>query len=555
MHSETVEKSAQSHRPMTKQEKKVIWASSLGTVFEWYDFGLYGTLAVVLGQHFFSAFDPAIRNVFVLLAFAAGFLVRPFGAALFGRIGDLSGRKYTFLITIILMGLATFLVGVLPTYGSIGIAAPICLIVLRMIQGLAVGGEYGGAAIYVAEHAPSDRRGYYTSWIQTTANIGVLMTLTIVVGIRMYLGEQAFLDYGWRIPFLLSIILLVISVWVRLQMQESPAFLKMKAEGKQSKAPIKEALGQWRNLKMILIALFGLIAGQAVVNYTGQFYALFFMQGVLKIDLFTSTVMIAWAIFFGTAGFIFFGSLSDKVGRKPVILLGCFIAAVTYFPIYSSLTKLGSPNLDKALETVVTELRVDKNGCGSVFDPVGIRTFTSDCDIARVSLARAAVKYTLIERDPGTPTELTIGGSQVRIVPSISENIAAISKAAQKAGYPGPNDPSIFKADSIFAPFQSLRGFMIMGLLLILTLYMAAVYTPIAAALVEFFPTRIRYTALSIPYHIGNGWFGGFVPPTAFAMVASTGDIYFGLWYPITVACLTVLIGTLFVPETKGREI
>ncbi len=540
---------------MTKQEKKVIWASSLGTVFEWYDFGLYGTLAVVLGQHFFSAFDPAIRNVFVLLAFAAGFLVRPFGAALFGRIGDLSGRKYTFLITIILMGLATFLVGVLPTYGSIGIAAPICLIVLRMIQGLAVGGEYGGAAIYVAEHAPSDRRGYYTSWIQTTANIGVLMTLTIVVGIRMYLGEQAFLDYGWRIPFLLSIILLVISVWVRLQMQESPAFLKMKAEGKQSKAPIKEALGQWRNLKMILIALFGLIAGQAVVNYTGQFYALFFMQGVLKIDLFTSTVMIAWAIFFGTAGFIFFGSLSDKVGRKPVILLGCFIAAVTYFPIYSSLTKLGSPNLDKALETVVTELRVDKNGCGSVFDPVGIRTFTSDCDIARVSLARAAVKYTLIERDPGTPTELTIGGSQVRIVPSISENIAAISKAAQKAGYPGPNDPSIFKADSIFAPFQSLRGFMIMGLLLILTLYMAAVYTPIAAALVEFFPTRIRYTALSIPYHIGNGWFGGFVPPTAFAMVASTGDIYFGLWYPITVACLTVLIGTLFVPETKGREI
>lgn len=540
---------------MTKQEKKVIWASSLGTVFEWYDFGLYGTLAVVLGQHFFSAFDPAIRNVFVLLAFAAGFLVRPFGAALFGRIGDLAGRKYTFLITIILMGLATFLVGVLPTYGSIGIAAPICLIVLRMIQGLAVGGEYGGAAIYVAEHAPSDRRGYYTSWIQTTANIGVLMTLTIVVGIRMYLGEQAFLDYGWRIPFLLSIILLVISVWVRLQMQESPAFLKMKAEGKQSKAPIKEALGQWRNLKMILIALFGLIAGQAVVNYTGQFYALFFMQGVLKIDLFTSTVMIAWAIFFGTAGFIFFGSLSDKVGRKPVILLGCFIAAVTYFPIYSSLTKLGSPNLDKALETVVTELRVDKNGCGSVFDPVGIRTFTSDCDIARVSLARAAVKYTLIERDPGTPTELMIGGSQVRIVPSISENIAAISKAAQKAGYPGPNDPSIFKADSIFAPFQSLRGFMIMGLLLILTLYMAAVYAPIAAALVEFFPTRIRYTALSIPYHIGNGWFGGFVPPTAFAMVASTGDIYFGLWYPITVACLTVLIGTLFVPETKGREI
>lgn len=540
---------------MTKQEKKVIWASSLGTAFEWYDFGLYGTLAVVLGQHFFSAFDPAIRNVFVLLAFAAGFLVRPFGAVLFGRIGDLSGRKYTFLITIILMGLATFLVGVLPTYESIGIAAPICLIVLRMIQGLAVGGEYGGAAIYVAEHAPSDRRGYYTSWIQTTANIGVLMTLTIVVGIRMYLGEQAFLDYGWRIPFLLSIILLVISVWVRLQLQESPAFLKMKAEGKQAKAPIAEALGQWRNLKMILIALFGLIAGQAVVNYTGQFYALFFMQGVLKIDLFTSTVMIAWAIFFGTAGFIFFGSLSDKVGRKPVILLGCLVAAVTYFPIYSSLTKLGSPNLDKALETVVTELRVDKNSCGSVFDPVGIRTFTSDCDIARVSLARAAVKYTLIERDSGTPTELTIGGSQVRIVPSISENIAVISKAAQKAGYPGPNDPSIFKADSIFAPFQSMRGFMITGLLLILTLYMAAVYAPIAAALVEFFPTRIRYTALSIPYHIGNGWFGGFVPPTAFAMVASTGDIYFGLWYPITVAGLTVLVGMLFVPETKGREI
>ncbi len=543
----------QTPRPMTKEEKKVILASSLGTVFEWYDFYLYGSLAVMIGAQFFSAFDPATRNVFALLAFAAGFLVRPFGALVFGRIGDLVGRKYTFLITILIMGTSTFLVGLLPSYSTIGWIAPVTLIALRMLQGLALGGEYGGAAVYVAEHAPVGRRGFYTSWIQTTATVGLLLSLMVILGLRLWLGEKDFADYGWRIPFLLSIFLLAISVWIRLQMQESPAFQKMKEEGTQSKAPLSEAFGQWKNGKMVIIALLGMVAGQAVVWYTGQFYALFFLQANLKVDLFTANVLIAWSLILGTGGFIFFGSLSDKIGRKPVILAGCLIAALTYFPLFQAMTKIANPGLDKALATVKVEVAADPAKCGSVFDPVGIRSFTEPCDVARVALARAAIKYEFKAAPAGSPAKVSFNGAEAPIAAAIPANITAFGAAAVSAGYPKAGDPGIVKLNGLIP--NSSQAWLLVGILTILVLYVTAVYGPIAAALVEFFPTRIRYTAMSLPYHIGNGWFGGFLPPTAFAMVAATGDIYFGLWYPIVIALGTFVIGLLFVPETKDRDI
>ena len=542
-------------RPMTKEEKKVILASSLGTVFEWYDFYLYGSLAAIIGAQFFSAFDPTTRNVFALLAFAAGFLVRPFGALFFGRIGDLVGRKYTFLITILIMGLSTFIVGLLPSYETIGWIAPVTLIILRMLQGLALGGEYGGAAVYVAEHAPVGRRGFYTSWIQTTATIGLLLSLMIILMLRTYLGEKAFADYGWRIPFLLSIFLLAISVWIRLQMAESPAFQKMKEEGTQSKAPLSEAFGQWKNGKMVIIALLGLVAGQAVVWYTGQFYALFFLQSILKVDLFTSNVLIAWSLILGTGGFIFFGSLSDRIGRKPVILAGCFIAAITYFPLFTQLTQIANPTLARAIETVKVQVVADPATCGSVFDPVGIRTFTAPCDVARVAMARSAIKYELVAAPAGSAAKVLVSGKEVAIDAAIPKNMASFAAAAQEAGYPKAGDPSLMKLNGFFEALTNLQSLKIIAILTVLVLYVTAVYGPIAAALVEFFPTRIRYTAMSLPYHIGNGWFGGFLPPTAFAMVASTGDIYYGLWYPVVIALGTVVIGLIFVPETKDRDI
>ena len=542
-------------RPMTKEEKKVILASSLGTVFEWYDFYLYGSLAAVIGAQIFSALDPTTRNVFALLAFAAGFLVRPFGALFFGRIGDLVGRKYTFLITILIMGLSTFIVGLLPSYETIGWIAPVTLIILRMLQGLALGGEYGGAAVYVAEHAPVGRRGFYTSWIQTTATIGLLLSLMIILMLRTYLGEKAFADYGWRIPFLLSIFLLAISVWIRLQMAESPAFQKMKEEGTQSKAPLSEAFGQWKNGKMVIIALIGLVAGQAVVWYTGQFYALFFLQSILKVDLFTSNVLIAWSLILGTGGFIFFGSLSDRIGRKPVILAGCFIAAITYFPLFTQLTQIANPTLARAIETVKVQVVADPATCGSVFDPVGIRTFTAPCDVARVAMARSAIKYELVAAPAGSAAKVLVSGKEVAIDAAIPKNMASFAAAAQEAGYPKAGDPSLMKLNGFFEALTNLQSLKIIAILTVLVLYVTAVYGPIAAALVEFFPTRIRYTAMSLPYHIGNGWFGGFLPPTAFAMVASTGDIYYGLWYPVVIALGTVVIGLIFVPETKDRDI
>lgn len=540
-------------RPMTKEEKKVILASSLGTVFEWYDFYLYGSLAVMIGAQFFSAFDTTTRNVFALLAFAAGFLVRPFGALVFGRLGDLVGRKYTFLITILIMGISTFAVGLLPSYASIGWAAPVILIILRMLQGLALGGEYGGAAVYVAEHAPVGRRGFYTSWIQTTATLGLLLSLVIILSLRLYLGEKDFADYGWRIPFLVSVFLLAISVWIRLQMQESPAFQKMKEEGTQSKAPLSEAFGQWKNLKMVIIALLGLVVGQAVVWYTGQFYALFFLQSILKVDLFTANVLIAWSLILGTGGFIFFGSLSDKIGRKKVILAGCLIAALTYFPLFKTMTSIANPALDKAINTVKVQVSADPAQCGSVFDPVGIRTFTAPCDVARVALARSAIKYELVNAPAGSPTKVTVNGKEVPVVAAIPANMTAFTAAAAEAGYPKAGDPAIVKTTSVIP--NTLQAWKVIGILTILVIYVTMVYGPIAAALVEFFPTRIRYTAMSLPYHIGNGWFGGFLPPTAFAMVASTGDIFFGLWYPIVFAIMTFVIGMIFIPETKDRDI
>ncbi len=539
-------------RPMTSEEKKVILASSLGTVFEWYDFYLYGSLAVMIGAQFFSAFDPNTRAVFALLAFAAGFLVRPFGALVFGRLGDLVGRKHTFLITILIMGLSTFCVGLLPSYATIGWAAPVILIALRMLQGLALGGEYGGAAVYVAEHAPAGRRGFYTSWIQTTATLGLLLSLFVILGLRMYLGEKDFADYGWRIPFLGSIFLLAISVWIRLQMQESPAFQKMKEEGTQSKAPLSEAFGQWKNLKIVIFALLGLVAGQAVVWYSGQFYALFFLQAVLKVDLFTANVLIAWSLILGTGGFIVFGSLSDKIGRKPVILFGCAIAALTYFPLFKMLTAAANPALGKAYETVKVEVVADPATCGSVFDPVGIRVFTAPCDTARRALAVASIKYDLVKAAAGTPMKVTVNGAEVVADKDFAKSIGA---ATQAAGYPKPGDAQIVKLNGFFEALTTGRTLTIIAILTVLVIYVTMVYGPMAAALVELFPTRIRYTAMSLPYHIGNGWFGGFLPPTAFAMVASTGDIYYGLWYPVVIAVMTVVIGLLFVPETKDRDI
>jgi MFS family permease len=545
---------------MTREEKRVILASSLGTVFEWYDFYLYGSLAAIIGAQFFSAFDVNTRNIFALLAFAAGFLVRPFGALVFGRIGDLVGRKYTFLVTILIMGISTFMVGLLPSYAQIGWIAPVVLILLRMAQGLALGGEYGGAAVYVAEHAPVGRRGFYTSWIQTTATVGLLLSLVVILSLRLWMGEAGFQTgegypiAGWRIPFLLSVVLLGISVWIRLQMHESPAFQKMKEEGTQSKAPLSEAFGQWKNAKIVLIALFGLVVGQAVVWYTGQFYALFFLQSILKVDLLTSNVLIAWSLILGTGGFLFFGALSDRIGRKPIILGGCLIAAITYFPLFAALTSAANPTYAKALDSVKIEVAADPAKCGSVFDPVGIRTFTEPCDIARRVLAQQALRYQKVDAPAGTPMKVTVNGKEVPFT-NAAEFTRSLGTEATAAGYPAAADPAKVKVNGFFSVFGNGQALKVILILTVMVLYVTAVYGPIAAALVEFFPTRIRYTAMSLPYHIGNGWFGGLLPATSFAMVASTGDIYFGLWYPVIFALMTFVIGLLFVQETKDRDI
>ena len=539
---------------ITAEERKVIFASSLGTVFEWYDFYLYGTLAAVIGKQFFSALDPNSQMIFSLLAFAAGFIVRPFGALVFGRLGDLVGRKYTFLVTILIMGSSTFLVGLLPPYAAIGIAAPIILIGLRLLQGLALGGEYGGAATYVAEHAPPGKRGAFTSWIQTTATLGLFLSLLVILGTRTAIGEEAFAAWGWRIPFLVSVFLLAISVWIRLSMNESPAFARMKAEGKTSKAPLTESFGQWKNLKIVILALVGLTMGQAVVWYTGQFYALFFLTGALKVDGPTANILIAVSLMIGTPFFVIFGMLSDKIGRKPIIMAGCLIAAATYFPIFKAITAVANPELAAAQAQNKVVVVADPKECSFQFNPTGTAKFTSSCDIAKQVLASSSVSY---ENEAGTgPAKIMIGekvisySSQGLSADEVKKKDAEFKKAVgeslKEAGYP-------VKAKPI--PTLSAQWWQIVLLLSMLVIYVTMVYGPIAAMLVEMFPTRIRYTSMSLPYHIGNGWFGGLLPATAVAIVAQTGNMYNGLWYPIIFAAITFVVGMLFIKETKDNDI
>jgi len=543
-----------SPRPMTREERRVIFASSLGTVFEWYDFYLYGSLAAIIAAHFFSGVNPTAAFIFALLAFAAGFAVRPFGALVFGRLGDLVGRKYTFLVTIVIMGLSTFLVGVLPSYDTIGIAAPTILIVLRLLQGLALGGEYGGAATYVAEHAPQGRRGAYTSWIQTTATLGLFLSLLVILGTRNFLGEDVFKDWGWRVPFLISVILLAISVWIRLQLNESPAFRRMKEEGKGSTAPISESFGQWRNLKIVILALLGLTAGQAVVWYTGQFYSLFFLTQTLKVDANTANIMVAIALLVATPFFIVFGALSDRIGRKPIIMAGCLLAALTYFPIFKAITHYANPALEQAQAQAPVTVVADPASCSFQFNPVGTASFTSSCDIIKSFLARNSVNYQNEAAAPGSVAKVRIGndefasfdGSSLPKDQFATQSAAlnqSLTEAIRSHGYPAQADPA------------QMNEFMVVVLLAVLVLYVTMVYGPIAAMLVELFPTRIRYTSMSLPYHIGNGWFGGFLPPVAFAVVAATGNIYDGLWYPIVIAVMTLVVGSLFLKDTRHVDI
>jgi MFS family permease len=558
----TMTAAAPQSQGMTKDERFVIVASSLGTVFEWYDFYLFGSLAAIIGTQFFGVIDPATklpmfnqatRDIFALLAFAAGFIVRPFGAIVFGRVGDIVGRKYTFLVTILIMGLSTFIVGLLPSAATIGIAAPIILIGLRLLQGLALGGEYGGAATYVAEHSPMGKRGYYTSFIQTTATLGLFLSLLVILFTRTILGEPEFAAWGWRIPFLMSVILLGVSVIIRLRLNESPVFQKMKDEGKGSKAPLTEAFANWSNAKIVIIALLGGVMGQGVVWYTGQFYALFFMQSILKVDGYTANLLIAWSLLLGTGGFIVFGALSDKIGRKPIILGGCLIAALTFFPIFKMITTNANPALEKAIETVKVEVVSDPALCGDLFNPVGTRVFTAPCDTARAYLAQQSVKYSTSYGAAGSGVKVMVNGTAVPYTAAGASNPAVLA-AVQAAGYPKAGDPGIVKMNHPFDIFKA-NTMAIIGLLLILVIFVTMVYGPIAAMLVELFPTRIRYTSMSLPYHIGNGWFGGLLPATAFAIVASTGDIYAGLWYPVIFASITVVVGFFFLPETKDRDI
>jgi len=537
-------------KALDKRSRLVILASSVGTVIEWYDFYLYGSLAAIITTQFFSGVNETTGYIFALMAFAAGFAVRPFGAIVFGRLGDLWGRKNTFLVTMLLMGLSTFVVGLLPPYAAIGIAAPIILVAMRLVQGLALGGEYGGAATYVAEHAPHGKRGFYTSFIQITATAGLMLSLIVIVSVRYTIGEEAFAAWGWRIPFLVSILLLGVSLWIRLKLAESPAFQKMKDEGKGSKTPLKDSFGKWPNLKIVLIALIGLAAGQAVVWYTGQFYALFFLEKVLKVDGGLTNIMVAIALLLATPFFVFWGWLSDKIGRKPIILGGCLIAALTYFPLFHALTEAANPQLAAATASSPVTVYADPADCHLQFDPVGKTVFNHSCDLAKSNLAKAGVTYTNVAAPAGTVAEVRIGSV---VVPSFrGEALPAADFTSQKkawdadlgaalktAGYPA-------KADSAL-----VNKPVVIGILFILVFYVTMVYGPIAAALVEMFPTNIRYTSMSLPYHIGNGWFGGFLPTTAFAMVAATGNIYYGLWYPIVIALATAVLGFLLVKEGK----
>ncbi len=545
---------AETGTPARKSNVGVIAGASVGTVFEWYDFYLYGSLAGFITQHFFSGVNETTGYIFALLAFAAGFAVRPFGAIVFGRLGDLWGRKNTFLVTMLLMGLSTFVVGLLPSYEAIGVAAPILLIAMRLLQGLALGGEYGGAATYVAEHAPPGKRGLYTAWIQTTATFGLFLSLIVILLVRTNIGEDAFKAWGWRIPFLMSILLLGVSLWIRLRLNESPVFQKMLDEGTTSKKPLAESFGNWPNLKLVILALLGLTAGQAVVWYTGQFYALFFLEKTLKVDGALTNTLVAIALLLGTPFFLVFGWLSDKVGRKPIILTGCVIAALTYFPIFKGLTAAANPDLAAASASAPVRVVANPSTCHFQFDPVGKQAFTTGCDVAKSALANAGVSYTNVATGDSGPAYVMIGDKRLTSLEG-----SALSKAEFKtakdawtktfnaelkaAGYPAKADP------------ERMNKPLVVGLIWLLVIYVTMVYGPIAAALVEMFPARIRYTSMSLPYHLGNGWLGGFLPTTAFAMVAATGNIYYGLWYPIVVASFTAVVGALFLKEMRGNRI
>lgn len=541
-------------RPITQDERKILIASSLGTVFEWYDFFLYGSLAAVIAKQFFAKADPTTGLIFALLAFAAGFIVRPFGALVFGRLGDMIGRKYTFLMTILIMGLSTFGVGLLPAYETIGITAPIILISLRLLQGLALGGEYGGAAVYVAEHAPDGQRGKFTAWIQTTATLGLFLSLLVILSTRLFLGEGAFADWGWRIPFLVSIILLGISVWIRLSMSESPVFAKMKEEGTESKAPLTESFLRWNNLKIVLIALFGITAGLGCVWYAGQFYVLLFLTQTLKVDSFIANLIVAGALLLATPFFLIFGALSDRIGRKKIILSGMALAVLTYFPIFKGLTHYANPALEMALQNSPVVVVADPGDCQFQFNPTGTKKFTSSCDIAKAKLVAASVNYRVENAPPGTIASVKVGNKVINSFDStgLSKEEAALklnsfakelSSTISEAGYPQKANPDEINKTMVFL------------LVFLLVIYVTMAYGPTAAALVELFPTKIRYSSLSLPYHIGTGWFGGLMPTTAFALVALEGDIYYGLWYPVIIAAVTVVFGGLFLPETKNRDI
>ncbi|HEX8700444.1 MAG TPA: MFS transporter [Myxococcaceae bacterium] len=561
-------------RPMTSEEKRVIFASSLGTVFEWYDFYLYGSLSAVIAKQFFSGVNPTAAFIFALLAFAAGFAVRPFGALVFGRLGDLVGRKYTFLVTILIMGISTFIVGLLPGYATLGITAPIILIVLRLLQGLALGGEYGGAATYVAEHSPNGKRGRYTAWIQTTATMGLFLSLLVILGCRLSMSAEAFESWGWRIPFLISVVLLGISIWIRLMLSESPAFQRMKAEGKTSKAPLRESFTEWGNLKIVLLALFGVVAGQAVVWYTGQFYALFFLTQTLKVDAQAANLMIAAALLLATPFFVIFGALSDRIGRKPIIMLGLALAILTYFPLFKAITHFANPALEEAIARAPVVVSANPDECRFQFNPVGTSSFTSSCDLAKSALVKRGIPYSNVALPAGQLATVRVGETTIT---SYAVDPADLGKTEVSLGHGpsaphGPTGGGDAKAEAarfdreLNAAIQAanyplkadpnrVNHLPVILLLAVLVIYVTMVYGPIAAMLVEMFPTRIRYTSMSLPYHIGNGWFGGFLPTTAFAIVAATGDIYSGLWYPIVVAALTLVIGLLFVRETKDSAI
>jgi MFS family permease len=537
-----------------RNDRMIVGAASAGTVFEWYDFYLYGSLTAFISLHFFSGVNETTGFILALMAFAAGFAVRPFGAIVFGRLGDLWGRKNTFLVTMLLMGLSTFAVGLLPDYSQIGIAAPILLVLLRLLQGLALGGEYGGAATYVAEHAPDGKRGLYTSWIQTTATLGLFLSLVVIILVRTQVGEDAFKAWGWRIPFLVSAVLLALSMWIRLKLNESPVFQKMVDEGRTSKKPLTEAFADRANLKLILLALVGLTAGQAVVWYTGQFYSLFFLEKTLKVDGLTTNALVATALLIGTPFFVVFGWLSDKIGRKPIILAGCLLAVLTYFPIFKALTHAANPALAAASASAPVTVIADPADCAFQFDPIGKKAFASSCDIAKSALASAGVSYRNEAAPAGALARVRIGQAEIASFDgrSLTGKALADARAAWTkslsatlagAGYPAKADPA------------RINKPLVVGLLTLLVLYVTMVYGPVAAALVEMFPARIRYTSMSLPYHIGNGWFGGFLPATAFAMVAASGDIYRGLWYPIVIAAITLVAGGFFLREMRGAPI